>query len=36
MSVRVVAVCVLYRHHDINKGLYNATPDLLASEGGQK
>jgi hypothetical protein len=36
MSVRVVAVVVLCRNQDINKGLYMATPDLLVCEGGQR
>jgi hypothetical protein len=36
MSLRVVAVGVLYRNQDINKGPHIATPDLLACEGGQK
>jgi hypothetical protein len=36
MSMRVVAVDVLFRNQDINKGLHIATPDLLACEGGQR
>jgi hypothetical protein len=36
VSVRVVAVVVLCRNQDINKGIYIATPDLLACEGEQR
>jgi hypothetical protein len=36
MSTKVVAVDVLFRNQVINMGLYIATSDFLACEGGQR